>query len=273
MTMKLDNARPGLRLFSSKLLAGVLAALLMALPLSATAQSERLLVFAAASLKNAMDDVTQAYEAGQDVDVRVSYAGSSTLARQIEQGAPADLYVSANQAWMDRLEDDALVRANSRFDLLRNRLVLVAPKDSTQALALSPDIDLAGALGDGRYLAMANTDAVPAGIYGRQALQHLGLWQGLQGRIAQADDVRAALALVARGETPLGIVYASDAVAEEDVRVVDTFADDSHDPIVYPAAILAGVDNPQAKALLRFMRQHQARAIFERWGFDVVTQD
>ncbi|MES1939742.1 molybdenum ABC transporter periplasmic molybdate-binding protein [Salinisphaera sp. T5B8] len=239
----------------------------------AFAHNDRVLVFAAASLKNAMDGVVDAYTGEHDTDIRVSYAGSSTLARQIEQGAPADIYVSANRRWMDRLEANHAIRADSRFDLLRNRLVLIAPRVSDITLELEPGVDIRAALGGNGYLAMANTDAVPAGIYGRQALQSLGAWSALQGHIAQADDVRAALALVARGETPLGVVYASDAVAEDRVRVVAHFAEDSHDPIVYPAALLADVDNPSAERLLRFMRGDRARAIFERWGFVVVPAD
>jgi molybdate transport system substrate-binding protein len=251
----------------------LLSIVLAALPASAFAENDHVLVFAAASLKNAMDGVVDVYAQDHDTDVRVSYAGSSTLARQIEQGAPADLYVSANQSWMDRLEDGGDIQPASRFDLLRNALVLVAPRDSDTALELNRDTDIRSALGDEGYLAMANTDAVPAGIYGRQALQTLGLWQSLQGHIAQAEDVRAALALVARGEAPLGVVYASDAVAEKNVRVVAKFANDSHDPIVYPAALLDGVDNPAAENLLAFMRTDEAAEIFARWGFEVVATD
>ena len=266
------NTYPRLR----GLAGAVVLALSLCLGLAATpafAQNERVLVFAAASLKNAMDGVVDAYTAEHDTQIRVSYAGSSTLARQIEQGAPADIYVSANRRWMDRLEANHAIRASSRFDLLRNRLVLVAPRASDLTLELERGIDLRAALGPDGYLAMANTDAVPAGIYGKQALQALGAWTALQGHIAQADDVRAALALVARGETPLGVVYASDAVAEDRVRVVAGFAEDRHDPIVYPAALLANDDNPAAERFLRFMRGARARAIFERWGFVVVPAD
>ncbi|MES1946995.1 molybdenum ABC transporter periplasmic molybdate-binding protein [Salinisphaera sp. C84B14] len=240
---------------------------------AALADSDSVMVFAAASLKNAMDEVVGNYERHNPTRVRVSYAGSSTLARQIEQGAPADVFVSANQNWMDRLETRDMIRASSRFDLLRNTLVLVAPANSDNRIALDRPGELRSVLGDDGYLAMANTDAVPAGIYGRQSLQRLGLWPGLQGRIAQAEDVRAALALVARGEAPLGVVYASDAVAEKKVRVVAKFAADSHDPIVYPAALRAGVDNPAAEQLLAYMRSDAARAVFKRWGFAVVAHD
>ena len=256
----------GIKAFS--IVALVLAS--MATPLSARAAGDRVVVFAAASLKNAMDDVAAAYERVHDADLRVSYAGSSTLARQIEQGAPAAVYVSANEAWMDRLENKGRIAAASRIDLLRNELVLVAPVSSDVRATLDASADLRSLLGEGGYLAMANTDAVPAGIYGRQALRHLGLWDGLQGRIAQAEDVRAALALVARGETPLGIVYSSDAVAQADVRVVDTFASDSHDAIVYPAAITADADTPAARDFLAFLQGEQARTLFRKWGFGVA---
>lgn len=253
------------------LLAGFI--LLICFATSAQAAGDRVLVFAAASLKNAMDDVAASYMKSHDTDVRVSYAGSSTLARQIESGAPAQVYVSANQSWMDKLEQDERIDADSRVDLLRNHLVLAAPKDSDIQLHIARGFDLAGALGKDGYLAMANTDAVPAGIYGRNALQALGDWDSLQGHIAQADDVRAALALIARGQTPLGVVYASDAVAEDDVRVVDTFPDDTHKPIVYPAALTAGSDDPAARDFLNYLASDAAKPIFKRWGFGVVGAD
>ncbi|RJS94797.1 molybdate ABC transporter substrate-binding protein [Salinisphaera sp. Q1T1-3] len=236
-------------------------------------QSKPLVVFAAASLKNAMDGVVSAYEKQHpDTDVKVSYAGSSTLARQIEAGAPADVYVSANQQWMDKLGDDGLIDKQSRYNLLGNSLVLVAPKDSKAQVKLVKNVDLASKLGQGGYLAMANTDAVPAGIYGKHALQHLGVWKSLSGRIAQADDVRAALALVSRGESPFGVVYSSDAVADKGVRVVDTFPEDSHKPIVYPAAATADSDNPADAEFLGFLKSDTAAPIFKRWGFRLVSQ-
>ncbi|MES1926259.1 molybdate ABC transporter substrate-binding protein [Salinisphaera sp. T31B1] len=232
----------------------------------AYAADDSLLVFAAASLKNAMDDVATAFEETHGGDIRISYAGSSTLARQIERAAPADIYVSANQDWMDRVETDEFIDNHSRIDLLANALVLVAPRNRDTRLKIAQGFPIVSALGD-RYLAMANTEAVPAGLYGRQAFEHLHVWEALQGHIAQADDVRAALALVARGESPLGVVYASDAVAEPHVRVVDTFPADSHDPIVYPAAILKHVDKPLADAFMSFLQGSRATAIFKRWGF------
>lgn len=257
------------RLFLPRRLLPAILLCLFVVPATAQAAGDRLLVFAAASLKNAMDDVATAYEQDHDVDVKVSYAGSSTLARQIERGAPAEVYVSANQDWMDKLESDALIAPDSRIDLLANSIVLVAPAGSDVSIEIAPGFALVDRLGDG-YLAMANTDAVPAGIYGRQALTSLGVWDTLSGHVAQADDVRAALALVARGESPLGVVYSSDAVAEDDVRVVDTFPADSHDPIIYPAAILQGVDNPQAKPFMAYLQSEAAGRTFKKWGFGLA---
>ena len=231
-----------------------------------------LIVFAAASLKNAMDGVARVYDKRHDgADVKVSYAGSSTLARQIEAGAPADIYVSANQQWMNKLAADGLIDKSSRYDLLGNSLVLVAPKNSDVQVTLKKHVDLLVKLGHGNYLAMANTDAVPAGIYGKHALQWLGVWSQMQGHIAQGDDVRAALALVSRGESPLGVVYSSDAVADQGVRVVDTFPSASHKAIIYPAAATADSDNPQNADFLAFLKSDTAAKIFKRWGFKVVA--
>lgn len=232
-----------------------------------------LLVFAAASLKNAMDGVFRAYDDSHDgAGVKVSYAGSSTLARQIEAGAPADVYVSANRQWMNKLASDGLIDKSSRYDLLGNSLVLIAPRGSDVQVELDRNIDLLSKLGSDNYLAMANTAAVPAGIYGKQALQWLGVWPQMQGHIAQANDVRAALALVARGGAPLGVVYASDALAEKSVRVVDTFPAASHEPIIYPVAATAASDNPRAADFLTFLKSTQAADIFKRWGFKVVAR-
>ncbi|AWN17832.1 molybdate ABC transporter substrate-binding protein [Salinisphaera sp. LB1] len=238
----------------------------------AKTQDKPLIVFAAASLKNAMDGVAQAYDKSHDgADVKVSYAGSSTLARQIEAGAPADVYVSANQQWMDKLASDGLIDKSSRYNLLGNSLVLVAPKSSDVQVTLKKHVNLLAKLGQGNYLAMANTDAVPAGIYGKHALQWLGVWSRMQGHIAQGDDVRAALALVSRGESPLGVVYSSDAVADKGVRVVDTFPPASHKPIIYPAAATADSHNPQDADFLAFLKSDTAAKIFKRWGFKVVA--
>lgn len=217
-------------------------------------------VFAASSLKSALDEIVAAWE-GEPV--RVSYGGSSALARQILAGAPADLFISANVGWMDEVEAAGFVRPETRRDLLGNRLVLVASEPGE--VLLEPG-EIAPQLEDGP-LAMALVDAVPAGIYGREALQTLGLWDEVQGEIAEAANVRAALAFVALGEAPLGIVYASDAVAEPRVHIAATFPQESHAPIIYPAAAIS--DAPSVAALLGFLSNSGARAIFERNGFTV----
>ncbi len=223
-------------------------------------------VFAAASLKSAMDELAPLYEAETGEEVTVALAGSSALARQIEAGAPADLFVSANEGWMDALEEEGLIRPESRIDLLGNSLVLIAPGPEAPLLRIGPDMQLAHALGEGR-LAMALVDAVPAGIYGRAALEALGQWQDVAPRVAQTDNVRAALALVATGAARLGIVYATDAAVEPRVSVVGTFPADTHPPIVYPAAVIAGGDEDAARAFLDWLAGAEARAIFAEQGF------
>ncbi len=222
-------------------------------------------IFAAASLKDALDEATAAWTVASGIPTLNTYAATSTLARQIEQGAPADVFFSANQLWMDYVGERGLIRPDSRRDLLRNQLVLVAPLASTLQLRIAAGFDLKGALGGGR-LALCNP-AVPAGSYGRHALQSLGVWDAVQTHTVLAENVRAALRLVSRGEMPLGIVYASDAVADPQVRVLDVFPQDSHEPIVYPAAVIAKSDNAQAAALLRFLEADTAQKIFMRWGF------
>ncbi len=241
------------------------------------ANAQELLVFGAASLRDALDAVIEVYQAQGGGEVRTSYASSSTLARQIEQGAPADLYISANPQWMDYLEERDLVREGSRADLLGNGLVLVAPQDSGIALEIMPGFDLLGAL-DGGLLAMGDPDHVPAGIYGKAALESLGAWHGVAAQVARADNVRAALALVSRGETPLGVVYRSDAVADRSVdavadrsvKVIDDFPQDSFPPIVYPVAIMADSKNPEAAALLAMLKSDTAAEIFGRFGFTML---
>ncbi len=246
--------------------AAALAALALAVP---AAGAERVTVFAAASLAEAMAEIAAGFEAATGHAAVVSLAGSSALARQIQRGAPADIFVSANPGWMDALEADGLLEPGSRVDLLSNRLVLVG--HGREAPPLDPEADLAARLGEGR-LAMALVDAVPAGIYGKAALQHLGLWEDVAGRVAQADNVRAALALVATGAAPLGIVYATDAVAEDDVTVLATFPPESHPPILYPAADLATRDTAAEEAFLAYLRGAEARAAFERQGFRVLVE-
>ena len=245
----------------ARLLSAALLALAAALPLRA----EPVTVFAAASLKTALDEIAARYEAATGDAVTVAHAGSSGLARQIRMGAPADLFISANPGWMDALEAEGLLAPGTRRDLLRNRLVLIAPEGGPPALDPARD-DLAAALGTGR-LAVALPEAVPAGIYAKAALQHLGRWEGLADRLAPTDNVRAALRLVALGETPLGVVYATDAGVEPQVRVVATFPEESHPPILYPAAILAGRDRPEARRFLDFLAGPEAGALFQGHGF------
>lgn len=249
----------------------VVAIALCAFALPARAQ-EPVTVFAAASLKNALDAINAAWSQEAGKEAAISYAGSSALAKQIEEGAPADLFISADLDWMAYLSERGLIDTASERRLLGNRIVLVAPADSTVELSIAPGFDLATALGDGR-LAMANVDAVPAGRYGKAALESLGVWDGVADKVAQAENVRAALQLVALGEAPLGIVYQTDATAEPGVRVVGTFPEDSHDQIVYPAALTAESANPDAAAFLDYLQGDAARAIFEEQGFTVLAGD
>lgn len=237
-----------------------------------TASAADPIVFAAASLKNALDDAVALYTARTGNRVVVNYAGSSALARQIEADAPADIFFSANLDWMDYLDERGLIRTESRATLLGNAIVLAAPKDSDTTIEIAPGMDLIGLLGADGRLAMANVDSVPAGKYGKASLEHLGIWDSLAGRIVQADNVRAALAFVASGEAPLGIVYATDAAAEANVRIVGTFPDDSHEPILYPVALTASSENPAAAFFLEFLKSPAARPSFEKQGFAVLIQ-
>jgi molybdate transport system substrate-binding protein len=248
-----------------------LALALALLPGIAQAQNN-VVVFAAASLKNALDEIaaTWSKDTGKPAP-RISYAASPTLAKQIEHGAPADLFISADLDWMDHVAGKNLIKADSRFNLLGNKIVVIAPKDSKTATLAIKGADLARALGGGR-LSMANVDAVPAGKYGKAALEKLGAWSDVKDHIAQAENVRAALLLVARGEAPLGIVYSTDAAAEPGVRIVATFPEDSHAPIIYPAALTRNSGNADAKAFLDFLRSAKARTAFEKQGFTVLVR-
>ena len=225
-------------------------------------------VFAAASLKNALDEVGAAARRETGVELRASYAGSSALARQIESGAPAEIFISADEDWMNYVEGKGLMRPGTRVALLGNRLVLIAPRDRPVTLRIAPGFAIAAAIGDGR-LALADPAVVPAGKYAKAALESLGVWASVQQRVAPADNVRVALLLVARGEAPLGIVYATDARAERDVIVVDTFPDGTHPRIVYPAALTKGA-SPAAGQLLAYLQSASAREIFARHGFNAT---
>jgi len=255
-------------------LLGTLFALALALPSLAHAQADTdgapVTVFAAASLKESMDEAALAYQQATGTPVRVSYAASSALARQIEQGAPADVFFSADLEWMDYLQQRNLIRPAQRQNLLGNTLVLVAPAASkTARVDPTQPGAIATALGAEGRLAVGQTASVPAGKYARASLQKLGQWDALAPRLAESESVRAALMLVARGEAPLGIVYGSDAKAEPKVKVVGTFPADSHPPIVYPVAPLAKASQ-QAQAFVIWLRGPEAREIFQRHGFSLA---
>jgi molybdate transport system substrate-binding protein len=233
------------------------------------AASAAIVVFAAASLKEALDDAVNVYENKSGDAVKISYAASSTLAKQIESGAPADIFISADLDWMDYLQQHNLIKPPTRRNLLGNRLVIVAPADSDLRLDIKPGFDLAGAL-KGGHLAMADPDSVPAGKYGKAALEKLGVWNSVRAAIAPAENVRAALLFVSRREVPLGIVYATDAAADPRVKIAGIFPEDTHPPIIYPAALTADSKSPGAARLLEFLASPAARPIFEKRGFTVL---
>jgi molybdate transport system substrate-binding protein len=234
----------------------------------ASAQTQDVTVFAAASLKEVLDETGWQFQRSNGRKVAVSYAASSALAKQIENGAPADIFISADLEWMDYLEQRKLIKAGTRANLLRNRLVLIAPAESKLQVEIKPGFPLATLLRDGR-LAMADPDSVPAGKYGKAALEKLGVWENVTGKIARAENVRAALNFVARGETPLGIVYQTDANAEKKVRVVARFPQDTYPPIIYPVAITASSKHVAAPTFVSYLKSAEARAIFEKYGFSI----
>jgi molybdate transport system substrate-binding protein len=238
--------------------------MLIALSLTRPAAAEEVVVFAAASLKNALDAVAADFQAATGHRVTVSYAGSNALAKQILEGAPADVFLSAAVNWMDAVEKAGLVQA--RRDLLGNSLVLIASGKDAPPVAIVPGFDLAGMLGDGK-LSMAMVDSVPAGQYGKASLEALGLWETVAGAVAQSENTRAALALVAAGEAPFGIVYATDAAAEDNVTVVGTFPDDAHGPIIYPVALLRGATDAADRAFYDALSSAAALARFREYGF------
>jgi molybdate transport system substrate-binding protein len=235
---------------------------------SASVAAEAVTVFAAASVTNALTELGQSFEQKENVRVLCSFASSSTLAKQIENGAPANVFISADLEWMDYLEKLKLIVPPSRLDLLANRLVLITPADSSMSVTPKAGFDLAALL-EGGLLAAGDPDHVPAGKYAKSALQKLGVWDSVSNKIARADSVRAALALVERGETPLGIVYATDAAISLKVRVAGIFPEDLHPPITYPAALIEGKATPAAMRFLDFLKNQDARAVFEKYGFTV----
>ncbi|MFL5048817.1 MAG: molybdate ABC transporter substrate-binding protein [Xanthobacteraceae bacterium] len=236
----------------------------------AAAQGRNVLVFAAASLKTALDEVAAQWQRETGKKVSISYAASNTLIRQIELGAPADIFISADLDWMDYGQQKDLIKPDTRSNLLGNRLVLIAPKDASVSVSIAPGFDLAAALKGGR-LAMGNVDAVPAGKYGKAALEKLGAWHGVKDKIAQAESVRAALVLVSRGEAPLGLVYQTDAASDPAVKIVARFPENTHPPIIYPIAVTKESRNAEAQALLNYIRSPAARPVFERQGFTVLA--
>ncbi|EHM47972.1 molybdate ABC transporter substrate-binding protein [Yokenella regensburgei] len=253
-------ARTWLRLFAG-------ATLTLSVAGQALAADAKITVFAAASLTNAMQDIAKEYKKEKNVDVVSSFASSSTLARQIEAGAPADLFISADQKWMDYAVDKKAIDTASRETLLGNSLVVVAPKASEQGdITIDAKTNWTSLLKGGR-LAVGDPEHVPAGIYAKEALQKLGAWETLSPKLAPAEDVRGALALVERNEAPLGIVYGSDAVASKGVKVIGTFPEDSHKKVEYPIAIVEGHKNATVSAFYDYLKGPQASAIFKQYGF------
>lgn len=242
-----------------------LIALAILLPLAARA--ETLTVFAAASLTDALRDIGSLWQADGHAAFRTSFASSSTLARQIEQGAPANVFASADAKWMDYLADHNLIAGDTRRDLLGNDLVLIVPADHPTHVEISANTDLPALLGAGGRIAVGDPAHVPAGIYAEQALHKLGLWDAVAARLARTEDVRAALLLVERGEAPAGIVYATDAAVSRAVTIAGMFPADSHPPIVYPFAVTKSGDTPEARAFLTFLAGPQARDVFAKRGF------
>lgn len=245
------------------LLAGLLA--LTALP----AHAEQVTVFAAASMKTALDEVAAAFTEATGHEVVISYAGSNVLAKQIIDGAPADIFISANTAWMDEVGSAGMIAGDQRRDILGNTLVLVA-HDPVAPVTIGPDTDLKGMIGDGK-LAMALVDSVPAGQYGKAALEHLGLWSSVEASVAQADNVRAALALTSTGEAPFAIVYATDAKADPGVHLVGTFPEDSYPAATYPAALLSGAADQADRDFYAALSDDASDAIFARHGFKILN--
>jgi molybdate transport system substrate-binding protein len=240
-------------------------------PHNALAQDKTITVFAAASMKNALDDVDAAFTAKSGVKVVASYDASSALMKQIEGGAPADVFISADLKWMDYGSQKKLIQDDTRVNLLGNALVLIATKDSKiDKVTIGQNFDLAALAGDGR-IATGDVKAVPVGIYAQAALEKLGIWSAVEPKMAMTANVRAALTLVARGEAPLGIVYATDAKVEPGVKIVGVFPEDSHPPIIYPAAATTGA-KADATPYLAFLRSQAAKTIFEGYGFTLIAK-
>ncbi|MEJ0074848.1 MAG: molybdate ABC transporter substrate-binding protein [Alphaproteobacteria bacterium] len=242
-----------------------------ALTSPALAQDKTLTVFAAASMKNALDDINAAFLKATGTKVTASYAASSALAKQLEQGAPADIFASADLEWMDYSSQKKSIKDDTRVNLLGNKLVLIAPKDSRiDKVEIGPGFDLAKLIGDGR-ITTGEVNSVPVGKYAKSALEKLGIWSSVQNKIAMADNVRAALALVSRGEAVLGIVYETDAKVDPNVKIVGAFPADSHPAITYPVAATVSA-KPEAAAYLNFLRSNTAKTVFEQYGFTFLVR-
>jgi len=251
-------------------LAAAAVVALSTLPPQARAQDD-IVVFAAASLKDALDAINAEWQKETDKKATISYAASSVLAKQIEEGAPAQIFISADLDWMDYVEQRKLVTPESRVNLLGNRIVLIARKDKAEPVEIREGFDLAKLIGGG-YLALANVDSVPAGKYAKTALEKLNVWSSVADKLAQSADVRAALLRVSRGQAPLGIVYQTDAASDQNVRVIGIFPDNTHPPIIYPMALTAKASNPDAAAFHAYLRGAKAAAEFEALGFTVLNQ-
>ena len=245
------------------------AAAFAILPVSRVMAAEKITVFAAASLKGTLDVISTAWKTDTGNEATLSYAGSSALARQIEEGAPADVFISADVDWMTRLSEEGLIAEGSVVQLLGNHLVLIGSADSKLVVKLERNVYLAGLLGEGR-LAMADVKSVPAGKYGRAALEYLGVWASVEQKVAQAENVRAALKLVTTGEAPLGIVYLTDAKEEPGVQILATFPEASHPPIVYPVGVVASSTKQAAGAFVKYLGEAKAQSIFEERGFTIL---
>ncbi|WP_305817222.1 molybdate ABC transporter substrate-binding protein [Photobacterium leiognathi] len=246
------------------------AAVFSLFSISASAADNNITVFAASSLTNALNDIAAKYQQETGVKTTLSFASSSALARQVALGAPANIYLSANEKWMDYVEQQGAVIDNSRVDVLKNSLVMVAPTDYPQNnISLSASWDLSKAL-DGTRLAVGNPANVPAGRYAKQSLEFMHLWKQAEPLLARANNVRSALVLVERGEAKLGIVYKTDAEISKKVKIVATFPEDSHKPITYPMALVKGNDTPAAKAFYQYLQHDEAKAIFKQYGFGTV---
>jgi molybdate transport system substrate-binding protein len=236
-----------------------------------SAPQGKLLVFAAASMQTALDAIAPAFDQQSGKTTSISYGSSGILAKQIERGAPADVFISADVKWMDYLEAKKLIEAGTRRNLLGNRLVLIEPSDVSADLKIAPGFDLAGLAGDGK-IAVCTVDSCPAGIYAKEALQKLAVWDAVEPKLAPAANVRDALNLVARGEAKFGIVYANVAQAEPKVKVVDVFPAASHSPIIYPVAVIAGSKDPDAAAFIAFLASPPAVKILVDQGFTILPK-